>query len=156
MGKLFKNKKILIIVVVVLLVGLFAAKTFLLKPPPIDEKKLAKEPGPTYVIATPFVVNLASDGAGSVSHFVKADLALKFSKLSAAKVPVAAEGAATAAIEEEPEIRDIINGVLASKTASDLLSARGREDVKKQIVLLINKKTDIKIIDVYYSSLAVQ
>ena len=156
MKKLLGNKKLLIIVVVVLLGGLFAAKTFLLKPPPIDEKKLAKEPGPTYVIASSFVVNLAGDGSGSVSHFVKADLALRFSKLSAGKVPKAAEGSAAPAIEEEPEIRDIINGVLASKTSAQLLSAAGRDQVKKQIVTLVNKKTDIKIVDVYYNSLAVQ
>ncbi|MEW6581975.1 MAG: flagellar basal body-associated FliL family protein [Actinomycetota bacterium] len=154
MGKLLKNKKILIILVVVLVGGLFAAKTFLLKPPPIDEKKLAKEPGPTYVIATPFVVNLAGDGSG-IGHFVKADIALRISKLSAAKIP-AGHGSKPVAIEEEPEIRDIVNEVLASKTAGDLLSAHGRDEVKKEIVKLVNKETEIKIVDVYYNSIAVQ
>jgi flagellar basal body-associated protein FliL len=155
MGKLLKNKKILIIAVVVLLGGLFAAKTFLLKPPPVDEKKLAKEAGPTYVIATSFVVNLAGDGGG-ISHFVKADLALRFSKLSASKIPAGGEGATATPIEEEPEIRDIINGVLATKSPAQLLSTQGRDEVKRQIVTLVNKKTDIKIVDVYYSSIAVQ
>ena len=155
MGKLLKNKKLLIVVVVVLLGGLFAAKTFLLKPPPVDEKKLAREPGPTYVIATSFVVNLAGD-PGSVSHFVKADLALRLSKFSAGKMPKGGEGATPAPMEEEPEIRDIINGILASQTSDELLTARGRDGVKKAIVAAVNKETDVKIVDVYYSSLAVQ
>ena len=65
------KKKLMIIGPVVLLVALFAVKTFVLAPPPPDEKKLAKEPGLTYTMAEPFVVNLADAGGtdgGRVTH----------------------------------------------------------------------------------------
>lgn len=155
MGKLFKNKKLLIIVLVVLLGGAFAAKTFLLKPPPIDEKKLAKEEGPTYVIADPFVVNLAD--RGETSHFAKVSIALGVSKLSASHVPAGAHGSAEPVkIEAEPKIRDIINGVLSAQTSDELLSEKGRDRVKHEIVALVNKKTELKIVEVFYTEFAVQ
>ena len=69
------KKKLMIIGPVVLLVALFAVKTFVLAPPPPDEKKLAKEAGLTYTMKDPFVVNLA-DGGGT-PHFAKVGVALR-------------------------------------------------------------------------------
>ena len=74
------KKKLMIIGPVVLLIALLAVKMVVLKPPPPDEEKLAKEPGITYTIKDPFVVNLA-DGGGT-PHFAKVGVALRFSKLS--------------------------------------------------------------------------
>ena len=73
-----KKKVLFIGLPVLLLVGLFAAKTILLAPAPVDEKKLAAEPGAVYTMSTPFVVNLA-DG-DSTPHFAKVGVALRFSR----------------------------------------------------------------------------
>lgn len=155
MGKLLRNKKLLVVAVVLLAGAAFAAKTFLLAPAPVDEKRLAREKGPTYVIQEPFVVNLAD--RGDTSHFAKVGIALRLSKLSESKLPAGGEGGTAAPrLEEEPEIQDIVNGVIASRTSAELLTARGRREVKEEIVRLVNARTDLKIVEVYYTSIAVQ
>lgn len=158
MGKLLKNKKLLIIVVVVLLAGGFAAKKILLKPPPVDEKKLAKEEGAIFTIPEEFVVNLAT-GPDGVSHFARATVSLGVSKLSVSRVPAEAEGATTpASIEGQAKIQDLIRDVLSERTREDLLTKRGRDEVKETIVTLVNrdKDLDLKIVEVYLPRFAVQ
>jgi flagellar FliL protein len=147
------KKKLMIIGPVVLLAALFAVKTFVLAPPPPDEKKLAKEPGLTYVMDEPFVVNLA-DGDGT-PHFAKVGVALRFSKLSEGEI-TKGEGDTPDAVEESAELRDIVISTLQSKTSSQLSSATGRAAVKKSIVEHVNTHTDYKIVDVYYTEFAVQ
>jgi flagellar FliL protein len=147
-------KKILMIAGPVLLVLAVAAKMFLMPAaPPPDEKALAKEPGPIYTMAEPFVVNL-SDSSGT-PHFAKVGVALRFSMLSAAEVPPS-EGKDPIVIEADPELRDIVITTLQSYTASELSRAEGRKKVKKEIVKEVNKHTDLKILDVYYTEFAVQ
>ena len=154
MGKLLKNKKLLIILVVGLVAGGVGAKTFLLKPPPVDEKKLAKQEGGTYTIADPFIVNLRS-GDG-VTHYVKTTLALGISKLSASKLPAAEHSSAgPAPLEEQAEISDIINEVFAARTRDQLLTKAGRDEVKAEIVKQVNAETELKIVKVYLVSLNV-
>ncbi len=147
------KKKLMIIGPVLLLVALFGVKTFVLKPPPPDEKKLAKEPGLTYVMKDPFVVNLA-DGGGT-PHFVKAGVALRFSKLSEGEV-TKGEGDVPDSVEESAELRDIVISTFQSMTSGQLATAGGRDSVKKAIVERVNKHTDYKIVDVYYTEFAVQ
>jgi flagellar basal body-associated protein FliL len=146
------NKKIIIIAVVVLLVGGFAAKTILLKPAPPDTKALAKEPGPIYAMKDPFVVNLAD---GSNDHFAKVGVALRLSMLSSPLLEPA-KGTNPASMEADPELRDIVITELQRHTSADLSTPEGREQVKEQIMATVNKKTDIKITDVYYTEFAVQ
>ncbi len=149
-------KKILMIGGPVLLVLAVVAKMFLMPAaPPPDEKALAKEPGPIYTMAEPFVVNLA-DSAES-PHFAKVGVALRLSMFSAAEVP-AAHGAATepVVIEADPELRDIVIATLQKHSSEELSHAEGREAVKKEIVKEVNKHTDLKILDVYYTEFAVQ
>ena len=145
------KKKLMIIGPVVLLIALLAVKMVVLKPPPPDEEKLAKEPGITYTIKDPFVVNLAH--GGGTPHFV--GVALRFSKLSEGEV-TKGEGDTPDSVEEASELRDIVISTLQSKTSSELGSADGREIVKKSIVQRVNKQTDYKIVDVYYTEFAVQ
>jgi flagellar protein FliL len=147
------KKKLLIIGPVLLLVLAVVAKMFLLAPAPPDEKALAKEPGPIYTMSEPFVVNLA-DG-GDAPHFAKVGIALRVSMLSAAEVP-ASEGADPVVIEADPELRDIVIATLQKHTSEELSRPRGRASVKKQIVADVNKHTDLKILDVYYTEFAVQ
>lgn len=146
-------KKILMIAGPVILILAVVGFMFLKpKPPPPDEKKLAKEPGVTYTIADPFIVNLADKDA---AHYVKAGIALEVSKLSMGLVPVA-EGKNAPKVEMEPEIRDIIIDAFATKTAEELSSKKGREEVKEEIVTKVNKETELKIVEVFYTEFAIQ
>jgi len=157
-GKLLKNKKLLIVIVVVVLGGAFAAKTFLLKPAPVDEKKLARVEGPIFTIPEEFVVNLAP-GSDGVSHFARATVALGVSKLSASHVPAAGgEGGSGAppAIEGQAKIQDLIRDVLSSRSREELLTKKGRDEVKEAIVKLVNRDTELKIVEVYLPKFAVQ
>lgn len=147
------KKKLMIIGPVVLLLALVAVKMVVLKPPPPDEKKLAREPGITYTMADPFVVNLA-DGGGT-PHFAKVGVALRFSKLSEGEV-VKGEGDTPDTVEEAAELRDIVISTLQSRTSGQLSNAGGRDAVKRSIVERVNTQTDYRIVDVYYTEFAVQ
>ncbi|MCU0306389.1 MAG: flagellar basal body-associated FliL family protein [Thermoleophilia bacterium] len=153
MKKILGNKKLLIIIILVPVIAAVVLKMFVLKPPPPDEKKLAKTPGPVYALSEPFVVNLKADGG--TPHFAKLGIALRVSELSAAMVPPA-EGAEGAAMEEEPEIRDIVIATVSKLTPERLLSARGRTEVKHAIRRRVNEDMELKITDVYYTEFAVQ
>ena len=147
------KKKLMIAVPVLLLVLAFVAKTILLAPAPPDPKALAKEPGPIYTMAEPFVVNLA-DG-DEAPHFAKVGVALRFSMLSAAEI-LPAKGTEKAHVEGDSELRDIVISTLQKRTSTQLSGPEGRTEVKKQIVEAVNKETDLKILDVYYTEFAVQ
>ncbi len=147
-------KKVLIFgLPVLLLVGLFMVKTIFLAPAPPDPKKLATEPGAVYTMATPFVVNLA-DG-GDTPHFAKVGVALRFSKLSEGEI-VPGKGDKPAEVEADSELRDIVISTLQGHSSGDLDSSSGRDRVKRQIMTKVNKQTDLKITDVYYTEFAVQ
>lgn len=146
-------------VVLLLLVG--AAYMMVLKPKPVvDEKALAKEPGPVYSMPEDFVVNLV--GSDGTPHFAKVGVALRLSELDAIHLGLETGGGHGAApeepvpIEQDPEIRDIVIATLQKKSTHDLATPHGREVVKKQIVKEVNGHTDLHILDVYYTEFAVQ
>jgi flagellar FliL protein len=147
------KKKIMIAVPVLLLVMAVVAKMVLFAPAPPDEAALAKEPGPVYTMHEPFVVNLAD--ADGTPHFAKVGVAMRFSELSAAEIHPA-KGEKPAEVEIDAELRDIVIATLQSHTSVQLGSPAGRESVKKAIVSKVNKQTDLKILDVYYTEFAVQ
>lgn len=148
------KKKLLIAGPVLLLVALVVVKLVVLKPAGPDEKTLAKQPGVTYTMDEPFVVNLA-DGAGGTPHFAKVGVALRFSKLSEGEV-VKGEGSVPDQVEEASQLRDIVIATLQSKTSAELSRAAGREAVKRAIVQRVNRQTGYRIVDVYYTEFAVQ
>jgi len=146
-------KKIVIIAVPVVLVLAVAGFLFLKpKAPPPDEAALAKEPGPIYTLVDPFIVNLADRDA---RHFAKVGVALQVSKLSASLVPAHA-GKDPVKIEEDAEIRDIVIATLQERTSDDLAGRRGRDEVKDEIVRQVNRRTELKITEVYFTEFAVQ
>jgi flagellar protein FliL len=147
------KKKLMIALPVLLLVAAFAVKTFVLAPPPPDKGKLAKEPGPVYEMADPFTVNLA-DAGGATPHYAKVGVALRFSKLSAKEI-LPAKGETPAETEDDAELRDIVISTLQSRTSAQLAQASGRDAVKRMILKKVNKQTDLKITDVYYTEFAV-
>lgn len=146
-------KKKLMIAGPAALVLLLVAYMMFLKPsaPAPDEKALAKEPGPVYTLTDPFVVNLAD----REPRLAKVGVALQLSKLSAPLLP---EGTAKepAKMEQDAAIRDIVIAALQERRAAELRTPAGRDAVKKAIVTMVNKKTEVKIVDVYYTEFAVQ
>lgn len=149
-----KKKLVMIAGPLMLVVLLFGAKTFVLGgAPPPDEKKLAKAPGPVYTMAEPFVVNLADAGE---PHFAKVGVAMRLSELSAPLL-LPGEGAeATPTVEDEAELRDIVIATIQGRRVAELSRAAGRAAVKRRIIARVNKETELKIVDVYYTEFAVQ
>jgi flagellar protein FliL len=150
------SKKYLMILAPVLLVAVAAAAFFgfgIGKSAPVNEKKLMKQEGPVYTLVEPFTVNLADKGA---LHLAKVGIALQVSKFSAKKVPAVEPGVTATAIEQEPKLRDIIISTLQDRTAANLSTTAGRTEVKTTIVDRVNKETDLRILDVYYTEFAVQ
>jgi flagellar basal body-associated protein FliL len=148
-------KKIVIIVVPVVVLLLGAVAFLMLRPSgaPVDEAALAKEPGPTHAIADPFIVNLADTDS---PHFAKIAIALEVSKLSAAMVPAEGHGSDPVAIEGEAEIRDIIISTIQKFDSGELAHASGRTELKETLVKRINKETELKITEVFFTDFAVQ
>lgn len=149
------KKKLLLIglPVVLLLVAGFAAKTVLLGGGATDDAKLAKEPGPVYAMNEAFVVNLAD--RGEVPHFAKVGIALRFSKLSGPMI-TPGRGDKPATVADDAQLRDIVISALQRRTSAQLQAPAGREGVKREIIADVNRGTDVKIVDVYYTEFAVQ
>ena len=105
-------------------------------------------------MATPFVVNLA-DGDGT-PHFAKVGVALRFSKLSEGEIPPRQGREGRPRWRPTPSCATSSSRRSSPSTSGDLDTPTGREKVKKLIVARVNKQTDIKITDVYYTEFAVQ
>lgn len=146
-------KKLLLIIIPVLLVALGAGGWLVLKPAPEDPEKAKSTPGITYVLAEPFVVNLAD--TGRMPHFAKVGISLRLSK-SSEKDVVAAAGQTPGSITDEPQVRDIIIDVLQVRTSTQLKKRAERQAMKKQMVAAVNKHTVLTILDVYFTEFAVQ
>jgi flagellar protein FliL len=151
------SKKHLMILAPVLLVAIAAGAFFGLgigKSQPVNEKKLMKQAGPVYTLTEPFVINLSD--SGQTRRYAKVGVALQVSKFSAKKVPAVEPGVTATAIEQEPKLRDIIISTLQDHSAANLSTTAGRTEVKTTIVDRVNKETELRILDVYYTEFAVQ
>jgi flagellar protein FliL len=113
-----------------------------------DEKKKAAhgeeaKAGPMLAVDN-LVVNLVTETG---SRYAKISLALEGSDLHA--LPEMAERKAI--------IQDIIISVLSQKTADELISFKGKENAKGEILDKVNAKIgDGKVVNVYYTAFIVQ
>jgi flagellar FliL protein len=57
---------------------------------------------------------------------------------------------------QEGIVRDLITGVLTDATDKELIEEKGREELKKEILKVLKKKTDVKVEEVLFSDLTVQ
>ncbi|MEQ8833049.1 MAG: flagellar basal body-associated FliL family protein [Miltoncostaeaceae bacterium] len=112
-----------------------------------------KTPGPVASLNEQFIVNLADDPAAP--RFVKMGVAVRLAESSAA-LYTPAKGATPGALQDEPQVRDIIISTVQSRTAAALNSERGRTAMKRELIRRINKETELRILDVYYTDFAVQ
>ena len=144
------NKKLIIILVVVLGVVGFGAKMFLL---PKKAAAKMKVNGTIYVLPKGFELNMQGG---------------KYATLTVALVlaPGQSDGATAAGatttpagfgtLVEEPVVRAIVTGDITDQKPSVLLSTRGRDGLRKEMLHQIKKQTDVKVNDVYFTDLAVQ
>jgi flagellar basal body-associated protein FliL len=146
-----KKKKVLIPLIVVVLAAA-GAKFVLAKPPSTVKPKID---GTVYVLPKDFLLNL-NDG--------------RYAKLSVALVlaPGQSTGASTGegggtpppdgfgTLPQEAAVRDIVTNVVTDQSGDALISPKGRERIKQQIVAAINAKTDVKVTDVLLPDVAVQ
>jgi flagellar FliL protein len=146
-----KRKKVLILLLVVVLGGgAFAYKT--MKKPKIVHMKIA---GITYVLPTPFLLNL-SDG-----QYAKLTVALELAPGQSDGVTAASAGASATTsdigtLPEEAEIRAIVTDVITNSSSTELLGSRSRNAVEKHILSLITQDTDDKVDQVIFTDLTIQ
>jgi flagellar basal body-associated protein FliL len=147
-----KRKKILIPLLVVVVAAL-AAKFVLAKPAPEPHHKID---GTVYVLPKEFLVNL-SDG-----RYAKVSLALV---LDRSQPTAAASGGHEAAaeppegfgtLEQEAAVRDVVTDVLTGQSGDELVSRRGRDQVKQEILSGIRTRTDVRVNEVLLPDVAVQ
>ena len=138
-------------ILVVLLVAVGGAYKFVLAKPAKAEPK-PKVEGEVYVLPKEFLVNL-NDG-----RYAKVQVALV--------VEPAAEGGGHAEGSTPPEgygsepqeaiVRDLITDELTDSRDEDLISKRGREELKKSLLKAIKKHTDIHVEEVLFPDVTVQ
>jgi flagellar basal body-associated protein FliL len=140
--------------VIALLAVLGGVYKFVIAKPATAEPKPHVE-GTVYMLQKEFLINLA-DG-----RFAKMQIGLVLAHDDTSTV--AAGGHETSsppegygAMGQEGIVRDLITGVLTDATDKDLIGETGREDLKKEILKVLKKKTDVKVEEVLFSDLTVQ
>ena len=116
------------------------------------QRKKDKLEGPVVSAGEPFVVNLADPG---LSAFTKFSLSLKVD----VDTPLHAGHAASdpPALEEGPEVRDAVIGVISDKTADELKSSAGRDEVKDELIDEINRTApQTLVLEVFFTDFAIQ
>jgi flagellar FliL protein len=127
------------------------AKFVLAKPAPEVKHKID---GSVYVLPKEFLLNLV-DG-----RYAKLDVALVLApgQSSAAAggegAPAPPDGFGT--LEQEAAVRDVVTDVVTDQSGDDLISAKGREKIKHEILMGIRSRTDVKVNDVLFPDVAVQ
>lgn len=147
-----KRKKILIPLLVVVIAGL-AAKFVLAKPAPEPHHKID---GVVYVLPKEFLVNL-SDG-----RYAKVNVALVLDRSQPTAAAGGGEGGGAeppegfGTLEQEAAVRDVVTDVLTGQSGDELIAARGREQVKAEILRGIRTRTDVRVNEVLLPDVAVQ
>jgi flagellar basal body-associated protein FliL len=147
-----KRKKILIPLLVVVIAGL-AAKFVLAKPAPEPHHKID---GVVYVLPKEFLVNL-SDG-----RYAKVNVALVLDRSQPTAPAGGGEGGGTpppdgfGTLEQEAAVRDVVTDVLTGQSGDELIAARGREQVKAEILRGIRTRTDVRVNEILLPDVAVQ
>ena len=141
--------------VIALLAVLGGVYKFVLAKPATAEPKPHVE-GTVYMLQKEFLVNLA-DG-----RFAKMQIGLVLSHEDKSTAAAGGHGGGATPPEgygpmgQEGIVRDLITGVLTDAKDKDLIEEHGREELKKEILKVLKKKTDVKVEEVLFSDLTVQ
>jgi flagellar basal body-associated protein FliL len=145
---MLKNKKILLALIVPIV--LFGGYTMTKAKPVVKEKVK----GTIYVMPQSFLLNL-SDG-----RYAKISVALELA-------PGQSDGATAAGgssgsesgpgtLPEEAIVREIVTNAVTGQSGETLISAHGRQAIKRQILHTIQQKTDVKVEEVLFPDFTVQ
>jgi len=139
---------------IALLAVLGGVYKFVLAKPAKAEPKPHVE-GTVYMLQKEFLVNLA-DG-----RFAKMQIGLVLAHDDTSTVAAGGHEASTppegyGAMAQEGIVRDLITGVLTDAKDKELIEEYGREELKKEILKVLKKKTDVKVEEVLFSDLTVQ
>jgi flagellar basal body-associated protein FliL len=140
------KKKLKILVPLVLVLAGGAYKFALAKPVPVKKKI----DGTVYVLPKDFVINL-QDG-----RFAKLDVALVLDEPPDASHEAVKPPEGFGPLPQEAVVRDIVTDVLTDSSADDLVSRKGRREIKERILRTIRKTTDVKAGELLLTDVAVQ
>jgi flagellar basal body-associated protein FliL len=140
--------------VIALLAVLGGVYKFVLAKPSAAAPKPHVE-GTVYMLQKEFLINLA-DG-----RFAKMQIGLVLAHDDTSTVAAGGHEAASppegyGAMTQEGIVRDLITDTLTDATDKDLITESGREELKKEILKVLKKKTDVKVEEVLFSDLTVQ
>src|SRR3954447_11799184 len=140
--------------VIALLAVLGGVYKFVLAKPAKAEPKPHVE-GIVYLLKKEFLVNLAE------GRFAKLTVGLVLAEDDTAHLAAGGEHAASPPegygdMAQEGIVRSLITSELTDKPADELTVEKKREELQKDIVKVIKKKTDVKIEEVFFSDLTVQ
>ncbi len=115
-----KKSRLLLVLLAVILVLASALVFYLLRGRQLNAELLEKQP--VVIMSQPqeFTVNLADEGR---SRYLRATIVLAYDNKRLTRE----------LNRKEPEIRDLIIGILRSKKAGELSTAEGIDDVRRQI-----------------------
>ena len=139
-------------IVPILLIAVGGIYKFVLAKPGAPSPK-PKVDGQVYVLPKEFLINLSGGRFAKLSVGLVLDesQATASADKEAAKPP---EGFGT--LPQEAVIRDIVTDRLTDDNADSLVSEKGRETLKSQLLRSIKKKTDVKVKEVLFTDVAVQ
>jgi flagellar basal body-associated protein FliL len=140
--------------VIALLAVLGGVYKFMLAKPATAKPKPHVE-GIVYPLQKEFLVNLAE------GRFAKLTVGLVLAEDDTAHVAAGGEHGASPPegygdMAQEGIVRSIITSDLTDQPADDITDVKKREELQKEIVKEIKKKTDVKIEEVFFSDLTVQ
>jgi flagellar protein FliL len=140
--------------IIVLIVVLAGAYKFVIAKPTAAKAK-PKVDGTVYILGKEFLVNLADN------RFAKLTVALVLDHKDTSVPAAGGEGGATVpdgfgAMTEEAAVRDVITNDLTDAKADDLITAKGRADVKEEILKDLKAHTDVKVDDILFTDVTVQ
>ena len=140
--------------IIVLIVVLAGAYKFVIAKPTAAKPK-PKVDGTVYILGKEFLVNLADN------RFAKMTVALVLDHKDTSVPAAGGEGGATVpdgfgAMTEEAAVRDVITNDLTDAKADDLITAKGRADVKEEILKDLKAHTDVKVDDLLFTDVTVQ
>ena len=146
--------KLKIVIPVVLLLVLGGVYKFVIAKPAAEAKP--KIAGTVYVLPKEFLVNL-SDG-----RYAKVNVALVLDRSQATAPAGGGEGGGApppdgfGTLEQEAAVRDVVTDVLTGQSGDELIAARGREQVKAEILRGIRTRTDVRVNEILLPDVAVQ
>jgi len=146
---MLKNKKLMMAVALpILILGVGYTMT---KPKPVNKDKIK---GTIYVMPAPFLLNL-QDG-----RFAKLTIALELApgQSDGASATAAASSGedAVGTLPEEPLVREIVTNAFTNQNGETLVTEQGRRAIKHQVLVAIEKQTDVKVEAVLVPDLTVQ